>query len=84
MDSMVRRRSPPPFPTAIPEGWTRHDGAGCPVDRDSRPAVMFRSGSRMQPGLRKAEEWQSFGGSDLWNWNEEPERFDIVAYRPED
>ena len=78
---MVRRRSPPPAGLGIPDGWAAHDGSGCPVDGDIRPAVMFRSGLRIQPGKRRAEEWQSYAGYDCWNWGEEYQGTDIVAFR---
>lgn len=61
----------------VPEGWTLHDGTGCPVDRTSSPAVIFRDGQRVEGGLLRADTWEP-------NWTWEPDtrnRGEIVAYR---
>lgn len=79
---MVRRRSPPP--PKIPPGWTHHNGKGCPVDEQSRPAVMFRMGTETRRDVQTAEHWMMFAGGDCWTWGDRPEPMDIIAYLPED
>ena len=52
-----------------------------PVEPDSMPAVWFRSGQRMQAGLRTAGSWEGWKGRDTgscWIW--EGDAFDIVAF----
>lgn len=84
---MVRRTSRPrllPDDVELEEGWIRHDGSGCPIDQASRPGILFRAGTRFQPGKRRAEDWQRFSNGDCWSWEgRDPDGFDIVAYSPE-
>lgn len=74
---MPRRSSRPKWitpDTPLPEGWERHDGGACPLPADSKPAVMFRMGTRFQPGLRTAASW-----GDMWGDTGRP--MEIVAFR---
>lgn len=81
MNRRTRSRRPDPV---VPRDWTEHDGEGCPVDPASMPGVMFRAGTRFQPDKRRAEEWQHFSSGDCWYWaGQEPDGFDIIAYKPE-
>jgi len=66
---------------ALPEGWRKHDGTGCPVDLDSKPAVMFRRGTCMQAGLYVARRWSAHGEDRTW-WSWSGDAWDIVAYKP--
>ena len=64
----------------LPAGWIAHDGGPCPLEDTARPAVMFRSGSKMQLGAFPAVHWRNaIDGKSFWEW--EGDRFDIVAYR---
>lgn len=70
----------------IPEGWTEHDGKGCPVDLDATPAIVFRSGTDGRPLVMQpkypASKWEGYGGRDCWKWMpDSPDGADIVAYR---
>ena len=78
---MPRRRSPTPLPTSIPEGWTAHEGQDLPCDDDDRPAIMHRSGLRMQAGGYRASFWLNYGQRNCWQWGELPNRYDIIAWR---
>lgn len=86
--AMVRRRSPPassPPSDPLPPGWQWHDGSGCPVAPDDRPAVWMRSGTRSALGARAASQWQGWDGrraGSCWIW--EGDSFDILAFRCED
>lgn len=67
----------------LPEGWIKHDGAGIPVPDASRPAVMYRIGTRLAVGAYEAR-WNRDRAQDSWTWKEgSREPMDIVAYRPE-
>lgn len=83
---MVRRTSRPrmlPNDVELDEGWIRHDGSGCPVSLESRPAILFRSGTRFALGARAADEWEAFEEGSCWQWRgREPSGFDILAYWP--
>lgn len=76
---MSRRTSRPrPFRTGdpVPDGWRAHDGRGLPIAADSCPALLFRMGTRVRPGVRPATYW---GGS--WEWKADSrEPMDIVAF----
>ena len=54
--------------------WLNHDGGPCPVDRQSRPGVILRSGKRYEPGQHSAEHW------DWWSTGHDA---DIISYKPE-
>ena len=80
---MVRRRSPEH--PRIPTGWTQHNGEGCPVDPLSKPAVMFRIGSKTPRDMQTAEHWINMGEGSCWDWEEGSRGpMDIVAYWEED
>ena len=60
------------------DGWIEHDGSGCPVPLESKPAVMFRDGEIADADDR-ADAW-------VWEANSFAPAFDhlhIIAYRPE-
>lgn len=84
---MVRRTSRPrPLPddVALEEGWVRHDGGPCPVDPQSKPAVLFRNATRFQPGIRTAASWDDFAEGSCWQWaGRASDGFDILAYLPD-
>lgn len=65
----------------LPEGWIRHDGAGCPVPPDSAPGVMFRYGATAQLGGALATHWTSGNDGRSW-WDWDGDSHDIVAYCP--
>jgi hypothetical protein len=73
-------------PVEVPDGWTPHDGRGCPVDPGIKLAVLFRADSDGRP-LKiltnyRAGYWQRYGKRDCWSWLPGPvQRRDIVAYR---
>lgn len=76
-ESFMHRVAQQRISAFVPEGWTLHDGTGCPVDRSSSPAVIFRDGERVAGGVLRADTWEP-------NWMWEPEsrnRCEIVAYR---
>ena len=78
---MARRSTLPPD-TTLPEGWTAHDGSGCPLSLDSMPAVMFRSGTRILPQKFTADHWEAMEGGSCWEWQGRPEDgFDIIGWR---
>ncbi|WP_370189225.1 hypothetical protein [Qipengyuania sp.] len=83
---MPRRSSRPrllPDDVELGEGWIRHDGAGCPVALDARPAILFTSGTRFALGTRSADEWEAFEEGSCWEWRgREASGFDILAYWP--
>lgn len=80
---MVRRRSPEK--PRVPVGWTAHNGGGCPVHPHSKPAVMFRIGSKTPRDMQTAEHWINMGEGSCWEWEEGSRgAMDIVAYWPED
>ena len=80
---MVRRRSP--AKPRVPTGWTAHNGKGCPVDPRSKPAVMFRMGSKTPRDMQPAEHWINMGEGSCWEWEEgSRDPMDIVAYWEED
>ena len=65
----------------IESGWTRHDGCGCPVSLSARPALLFRSGTKIALDAADAEHWETFEDGSCWDWfGREPNRFDILAY----
>lgn len=65
----------------IPQGWTSHDGNGVPVDQNDRPAVLFRSGLKIQPGKLSAAYWMSMAAGDSWTWTEDARaNTDIIAW----
>ena len=69
----------------IPTGWTEHSGGGCPVHPDSKPAVMFRIGSKTPRDMQTAEHWINMGAGSCWEWEEGSRgAMDIIAYWPED
>ena len=77
---MASRRNRPGFITTIPEGWTAHDGRGCPIDPQAMPGLLFRSGSAWRVGTRSAASWGT-----MWTWDaKRPGLVDIVAYRFEE
>ena len=81
---MVLRRSPPKADLTLPKGWIATTGKGCPVDPESKPAVMMRGGLRIQINTTPARDWFNFSEGSLWEWSEdEPDSWDIVAYHPE-
>jgi len=81
---MARRRSPPAKSTEIPADFTEHDGSGCPVDPNARPALMMRSGLRIAAGTQPAKHWMNFASGDLWAWaDRRQDNWDIVAFQPE-
>lgn len=74
---MVRRRNRAKLIDSIPEGWTPHDGSGCPIDADSMPGLLFRTGATWPVGNRTAGSWNNH-----WVWRaDRPGIVDIVAYR---
>lgn len=76
----MTRRSPPPKPiTAIPDGWTAHDGGPCPLPGEAKPALLFRRGHRFEAGSRRADSWGA-----MWEWGARTSSMDIVAWRIED
>ena len=59
-------------------GWIEHDGKGCPVPPDSRPAIMFGDGHVIPAGRHRAGYWL------VGYWTQHfPPREQIVAYRTE-
>ena len=56
------------------DGWIEHDGKGCPVPANSKPAVMFRDLDQRPANVTRAGNY-IWRHSDLY--------CDIVAYRPE-
>ena len=67
----------------IPEGFTLHDGKGCPVDPESCPRVIFRIGTRTT-NRRPAGHWIEMGEGSAWEWEEGSRAaMDIIAYQPE-
>lgn len=80
---MVRRRSP--AKPRIPAGWTPHKGGGCPVHPDSKPAVMFRIGSKTPRDMQTAEHWINMSAGSCWEWEEGSRApMDIIAYWEEE
>jgi len=55
-------------------GWIEHDGKDCPVPPDSIPEVMFRN------HFAPAQAFINAGASE---WYHSGDRWDIIAYRPE-
>lgn len=81
---MVRRRSPPMPDLTLPQGWVATTGKGCPVDPISKPAVMMRSGMKIQLNTTPARDWFNYSEGSLWEWTEDKtDSWDIVAYHPE-
>lgn len=78
---MVRRRQRPKYDTTLPAGWRAHNGGHCPVEPDSRPAIMFRYGAQMRPGTFRASYFFGWACGNLWEWS--GSSHDIIAYRPE-
>lgn len=75
------RPAPLPDDVALEEGWIRHDGTARPIAADSKPAVLFRSSTRMQLGERTAASWDAFAEGNCWEWRgRRPSPFDILAY----
>lgn len=68
-------------PVVVPEGWTEHDGSGLPVHPHSRPALLFRIGTKTRMGGRPAGEYQDYA-QDPWTWDR-PGAMDIIAYLDE-
>ena len=67
----------------IPHGFAPHDGSGCPVDEDSRPATFRRMGTKTRAGFCPARDWM-IQASDPWIWHpDDPGPMDIIAYREE-
>ena len=65
----------------LPEGWTPHDGYGLPLNDQDKPAVLFRSGLRMQPGKMTAAYWMSMAAGDCWTWRDDARaETDIIAW----
>lgn len=62
----------------MPEGWTQHDGKGCPLALYAEPMVMFRNGARARLNVGESQTW----ALDPWIWCEPPSGFDVVAYEP--
>lgn len=63
-------------PEPLPNGWSRHDGSGCPFLAIDCPAVMLRNGSVTPAGHIGAEAWGSH-----WHWlRGSSDPADIVAY----
>lgn len=67
----------PPQPEDAPEsvaidGWTDHDGNGCPVDNDCRVFVSFRDGTRTY----KAHEARRYA----WDHNDSMD--DVMRWKP--
>jgi hypothetical protein len=63
---MPRRTSRPQLiagDAPLPPGWMRHDGSDCSVPSDSRPGLLFRSGSQFQAGARRADSWAACGST---------------------
>lgn len=64
----------------IADGWKVHDGSGCPVPLDSRPAIMFRDGcirSGFQAGFLATTS------QDWWKHEGPRPECNIIAYREE-
>lgn len=58
----------------LPEGWIAHDGLGCPVPLETRPAFMMRDGKTCE-----AVVFFGYSLSRRHNCGDG----DIIAYKPE-
>ena len=71
------------MPVTIPEGFTPHDGSGCPVHPWSAPATFRRMGTVTRMGYQTARDLE-LQASDPWTWSvDDPGPMDITAYKPE-
>jgi len=57
--------------SAVPEGWTTHDGGPMPVDGDVWAEVLYRDGGK--------GSW--FAENLGWSHDEHCSYFDIIAYQ---
>lgn len=57
---------------SIPEGFTRHDGSGCPVAPGTRMVVQYLDGSI-----------DTISDPENLSWEHWAEAADIIAYKPE-
>lgn len=82
---VTRRSRPPKQEFRIPYNYVVHDGLGCPVDPDSKPATYRRNGQHGPHGGLRASAWSSFAAGCMWSWadRDEPEPDDIMAYLPD-
>ena len=70
-------------PEQIADGWIAHDVGACPVDPDSKPAVLFRDGCFVNAGEGLASIWVTDDGENFWLHKSNAPSADIIAYRPE-
>ena len=80
---MARRSKLPPDLTPL-DGWTKHDGGPCPIERGHYAKIMVAMG--MRTTFIDAAEWAEFD-EDCWHWKSRigaPAGMDIVAYFAED
>lgn len=63
------------------DGWIEHDGGPCPVDLESRPAILWKDGVITIAGHCAAREWTELE-PDSWQ-HLGHERHHIIAYKPE-
>jgi hypothetical protein len=68
-----------PMTNPIPEGWTAHDGKGCPVDEDTIVRVIFRDGFKPLDNEVRAAVWNGCG--KFWKWTDQSPSTDIIAYQ---